>query len=123
MNRSLRKGNTTIEYWRGSDSDTIQSTNTEFELQSDHAIFRTTFKPVSDDQSIDADKVFPNKIKELTQISLNDAQIRKLTGKFLSAYKDRLSYIKLEIVYKKSYQFNVDIKPKDDDGLYINIKV
>jgi hypothetical protein len=96
------------------------ATETEVELMPDHAVFRTKLKPVGGNQRDDANDVFENTDSQLTRISIRDEQIRKVGSKFLNAHKE-IKYVKLEIFYKKIYEFSVGIKPIDDDGLLFTI--
>jgi len=120
--RSLRKGSTTIEYWHEFGADIVRAINTEIELKPDHAIFRVTLKPVDGNQRMDADRIFLNNLNALTKIKFSDSQIRKATARFLNAYKDRINHIKLEIIYKRSYEFNTSLKPTGKDGLSFELK-
>jgi len=119
--RSLRKGNTTIELWHSLGSDTVGAINTEIELKESYAIFRTTLKPIDGNQKSDVDNVFIENIGALKEITFDDAQIRKATAKFLKAYKEKIGFIKLNIIYNKGYEFNVSLNPIDKDGLSFEI--
>jgi hypothetical protein len=120
--RNLRKGNTTIEYWHEFGSDTIRGIYTEIELKSDHAVFRTTLKPVDGNQKMDADRVFAENLSSLREVTFSDSQIREVLGRFLNAYKERINYLKLEIIYNKKYVLNTGFKPVNNDGLSFEIR-
>ena len=87
MIRSLRKGSTTVELWYKYGSESIAAKNTEVELKPDHAIFRTTLKPVDGNQKDDADDVLKNDNTGFNKISFSDHQILDITAKFLNAYE------------------------------------
>ena len=120
MIRSLRKGSTDIELWHKFGSVSILAVETEVELMPDHAVFRTKLKPAGGNQKDDADDVFEKADSQLTKITIRDQQIRKVASRFLNTYK-QIKYVKLEIFYKKKYEFSVGLKPLDDDGLSFTV--
>lgn len=120
MIRSLRKGSTTVELRYKYGSETISATETEIELMSDHAIFRTKLKPVDNNQKDDADNVF-NNVDSITDIIFQDQQIRDTLSKFMNAY-DQVKRVDLEVYYEKNHKFSVSMKPFDNDGILFTIK-
>ncbi|GEM_PF-4300864 len=116
MIRSLSKGTTYIELWHKYGSVLICAIETELELMSDHAVFRTKLKPVNDNQRDDADGVFENTDLQLAKMTIRNQQIRDLSSKFLNAYK-QIEFVKLEVLYKKKHEYSVELKPLDVDGL------
>lgn len=124
MIRSLRKGTTTVEIWHeaAEDSINLNAEETEVELKSDYAVFRTTLKPCDGNQKDDADGLFFNESIAFKHLSFQDPKIRESTAKFLNAYKSRIKYIQLEVIYKKRYQFDVGLKSLDEDSLLFEIK-
>lgn len=123
MLRSLRAGNTTIEYFHEYGSDTVLAINTSVELKSDHAVFSATLKPIDTNQKEDLERLLFLDISTLTKVVFNDLQIRQKTHKFLNAYKEQISFVKLQLIYDKSYFFNVGLNPENDDGLLFTIKM
>lgn len=88
----------------------------------DHAVFRIKLAPVSGDQSYDANNIFLKNSQTITKVIIRDSHIRKNAAHFLNAYTDRISYVNLELVHKKSHIFAVNLKRLDNDGLEFQIK-
>ena len=123
MIRSLRKGKINIECWHNYGSDTIQINNTEIELFTNYAVFRTSLKPAGGNQKIDADNIFNNNNYSVNKFTIEDGQIRKLTGVFLRAYESKIESLKFDIVYENiPYTFNVQIEPDGDIGISLQIE-
>lgn len=122
MIRSLRKGQTSIEIWHKYGADSIGAKETEIELMDDHAIFRVKLYPIDSNQSDDANNVFIEYPETISKVIIRDNHIRKKTSKFLNAYSDRISFVKLELVHNKKYAFSSGLKPLDQDGLEFEIK-
>ena len=120
MTLNLRKGSTAVELWHKYGSELITAKNTEVELMSDYAIFRTTLKPVDDNQKYDADETLNN--HGLKKITIHDQRIYSITTKFLNAYNHQIKYIKFELNYGKKYSFRVlSLKQSNDDNLIFDI--
>lgn len=77
MNRSLRKGATSVELNHKWGTDSINAEDTEIELRGSRAIFRTVLKPVGENQKDDADRFFEDPEYGLEAVSIIDEQIRK----------------------------------------------
>lgn len=123
MIRSLRNGQTSVEIWYKFGEDSIGAKQTEIELMDDHAVFRITLAPVSGDQSYDAENIFLKNSQTITKVIIRDSHIRKNAARFLNTYTDRISYVNLELVHNKSHIFAVNLKPLDNDGLELQVKI
>jgi len=104
MIRSLRKGQTSIEIWYKYGADSIGAKQAEIELMDKHAIFRIRLSPVDKNQSHDADNIFIDNLETI------------------SKHSEKISFVNLEIVYKKRHAFSSDLRPLDEDGLEFYIK-
>jgi len=71
---------------------------------------------------MDADRLFNDNLDKLTEITFDDAQIRKILSSFLNAYKERIDYIVLEVNYGRKYLFDTGLKPVGENGLSFTIK-
>lgn len=121
MIRSLRKGQTSIEIWYEFGEDTIGAKQTEIELTGDHAIFRLTIAPVDGNQSDDANNIFRENSDSIRKVILHDEHIRKNTVKFINAYADQISFVKLELIHNKRFLFNTSLKTLNEHSLEFEI--
>lgn len=122
MIRSLRKGQTSIEIWYKYGADSIGAKQAEIELMDKRAIFRIRLSPVDKNQSHDADNIFIDNLETISKIIIWDEHIRKNTSKSINSHSEKISFVNLEIVYKKRHAFSSDLRPLDEDGLEFYIK-
>lgn len=121
MIRSLRKGNTFVEFNHAYGADLIGAINTEAELKNDIAIVRIYLKPVDGNQTDDADQYEDDEKYNLERVIIRDAYIRDRLEAFIKANKNKISAFALEIVYRSSRQFEAEIIPIEDDSLSFNL--
>ncbi|MDP2211857.1 MAG: hypothetical protein Q8J63_08985 [Candidatus Aquicultor sp.] len=122
MIRSLRKGTTTLELNHRLGTDCVNAIETEVELQSGKAVVRTKLKPVDSNQADDADCLIVEQRYDLETVAIVDSRVRERLGKFLRAYADQITEVKLEINYRKIHSYPVTVEAFENDGLLFNLK-
>ena len=121
MIRSLRKGTTLVELNHSWGTDAINAENSEIELRSNRATFRTWLKPKGENQKDDAERFSNDPEYGLQSVSVVDEKIRKELGTFLRSHSE-IEELVLELVYDKSSVFKVKLAPLDDDGVIFNLQ-
>lgn len=122
MIRSLRKGQSSVEIWHEFGTDSIGVKQAEVELMDDHAIFRFNIAPVDSNQSDDAKNIFGNHPESISRVIIRDDHIRDKSSKFLEAYWEKISSIKLVLNHKTDFVFSATLRQLDSDGLEFVIK-
>jgi hypothetical protein len=121
MIKSLRRGNTFVEFNHAYGADLIGAINTEVELINDKAIVRIYLKPVDGNQTDDANQYEDDEKYNLEGVIIRDAYIRNRLEAFIKANKNKISAFALEIEYRSSRQFEAKIIPIEDDSLLFNL--
>lgn len=123
MNRSLRKGITTLELIANSEYESINAIETNLYLENNTLFVATKLKPASEDQESDANYILKNNKHSLSKIIFRDALIRKKIESFVKAYSNKINSIKLKISYEINYLYDVKITQKEDDTLIMTVQV
>ncbi len=122
MNRSLRKGITTLELVANTEYESINAIETNLYLENNILFISTKLKPVSEDQASDANYILKNNKHSISKIIFRDALIRKKLENFVNAYSNKIHSIKLKISYEIDYFYNVEVTQKEDDTLIMTVQ-
>ena len=122
MNRSLRKGITTLELIANSEYESVNAVETNLYLEDNILFISTKLKPVSEDQENDANYILKDNGHSLSKVIFRDELIRNKLESFVKAYSNKISSIKLEISHEINYLYNVKVSQKEDDTLIMTVQ-
>lgn len=123
MNKSLRKGSTTIEFqYMKNTYESINTIETSALIDKGKLTIFTKLNPLD---KYDADMVFdqPDSIKK---IIFNDKRIKERLASFIKSFKKRneeIRSIELHILYKKLYTFNISFKELEEPKLELVVNI
>ena len=123
MNRSLRKGITTLELISNSQYESINAIETNLYLENNILLISTKLKPVSQDQVSDVNYILKDNQHSISKIIFRDTLIRKKLESFVKAYSNKINSIKLQILYEINYLYNIKVTQKEDDTLIMTVQV
>jgi len=123
MNRSLRKGITTLELISNSQYESINAIETNLYLENNILLISTKLKPVSQDQVSDVNYILKDNQHSISKIIFRDTLIRKKLESFVKAYSNKINSIQLQILYEINYLYNIKVTQKEDDTLIMTVQV
>ncbi|MEM8593937.1 MAG: hypothetical protein AAGF06_03855 [Pseudomonadota bacterium] len=106
-----------IEIWHKFGKDFIDASDLQIESQGDSTVFRITLSPTNDHQIEDANDIFFDNSHTISEIIIHDEEVKLSATEWLQAHPDPEHSLKLELNYKKSYEFSAGLQPLEEDGL------
>jgi len=125
MNKILRKGCTTLEVVSGNVHSSINSVETNLELDSlGILVLSTKLNPIDDNQKMDVEYSF-RECNQIIQIILKDKYIKDRFSSFTKPKLEKIKGFKIKIFYEKEeylYKAILSERDKDDNSLIYTIK-
>jgi hypothetical protein len=117
MDRILRKGSFQFELNHEFGTDTIRAVEACVNVADGIAIFKAKLKPVSDNQTIDANHSKEKDFRNIEFFSFIDTYIRKRLTAFIANNRQPITSWKLEIEYGQKYLFSCKLQSLNKDGV------